>query len=233
MMKRILFLVGFFAMTTQAHGAIALSTNTACSGGACTTPGVTTTGATLLIVGESCSTTCLAPTDSLSNKWVALTQQTIGAVRESIWYSTNPVVGSAQTFTGSSPTFGICVTAFSGVLTSLSALDVQNGATTASTTSLQPGSITPSQNNELVVSYLGGGVSTNSPLINSGMTITNSMNFVASASYMQAMAYIVQTTASAINPIWTWTVSGSPGASIGAWKETPVVAQPNSVFTIR
>lgn len=72
---------------------------------------------------------------------------------------------------------------------------------------VQPGSITPSEDNELVVS--GWAWTTTGVTVTSvtGMTLVNQLD--AGAPPGAAGAYVIQTVASAINPTWNYT--GSPG----------------------
>lgn len=222
-MKWVFPVLLFFSCPSWAT--VVLSTHTAVSGSAPTTSAINTTGATLLVVGQSYNGGYTPPTDSLGNTWSGLPNQAaIGGM--SIWYSSNPIVGASQTFTGAGASFGMCVMAFSGVL-SANPLDQQNGSTTA-----QPGSITPTQANELIVSYIGGGTDAGPYTIDSGMTITDQLPFVGAVQYSQGCAYSVQTVATAINP--TWTGWGNSATEIASFKATPVVVAvpPPNLFQI-
>lgn len=201
--------------------AIALVSNTiagtAANGG--TTGAINTTGASLLIVGLSWSsnsgTTPPPVTDSKSNTWTRLTAQEPTPPNTDsysvIYYAKNPTVGSGHTFTASLtnsfPTIG--VQAFSGVDTS-SPFDVENGtainhAFTADITSVQPGSVTPSNDGSLIVTVLSNYIdSSNSDRsINQSFTISDQLGFVTTIA--MGMAYQIQTTATARNPTWSWT----------------------------
>lgn len=223
----------FLFLASPGWGVVAISTNTACTGNACTTPSVTTTGASLLVIGQSCfAGACTKPSDSKSNVWTALTQQSAGSNNESIWYSSNPVVGSGHTFTGAaSIDYGLCVMAFSGVDTSANPFDQQNGASAGITTTIQPGSVTPTTDGQLLVTYYGVGASeVLTYTIDSGFTLTNQYSFIAGQRYGQACAYFVQTTAAAINP--TWAHGGSnqtnSAATIGSFKASAAAAAATS-----
>lgn len=176
-----------------------------------TTAGVNTSGANFLVVvavdlaGGSQS----AISDSYGNTpYLQLTSQS-ATVRETISFYYSATVGAGHTFTASGGTVSaIAAAAFSGVLTT-NPVDVQAGTNNSGSATIQPGSITPTQNNELIISGIGGYVVAGSETysIDSGMTITDQQGLIGGASFGLALAYKVQTTAAAINP--TWTVSSS------------------------
>ncbi len=122
-------------------------------------------------------------------------------------YKFNPTTSVSHTFTvsGTDSYPSCCVTAWSG---SGSFLDGQSaGAGTASATSLQPGSITPSQDNCLVISgFCTSGSLGDTGSIDSGFTLSDQIG--AHATYFGDMcAYLIQGSAAAANP--TFTLSGS------------------------
>ncbi len=97
--------------------------------------------------------------------------------------------------------------AFSGADTVVP-FDQQNGvATPTTTTSYQPGSITPSENNEVIVTAItsGGGVTSYS--IDSGFTISDQFDLSGGGHFPLGMAYLIQTSAAASNPTWSWSNS--------------------------
>jgi len=107
--------------------------------------------------------------------------------------------------------------AFSG--SSASPFDQQNGAaSTGLVTSQQPGSITPTANNELIVTLFGDSNCSSIPTIDSGFTITDAIAYNGSSNYGGAVAYLFQNTATAINPAWSITSSGNTVSSIASFK---------------
>lgn len=201
-----------------------LLAHTSALGGAnsATTSGIDTTGASLLIVAvASFNTPTLS--DSAGNTFTGLTQQTAGHFSIQLFECYSPITSSSDTFTvsGANSYASLAVAAFSG--TSGSAVDTSSGATdTTGSSTLQTGSITPTHNDELIVSGVTVSDWTATLSVNSGLTITDQ---VASASGMGAgvaLAYLVQASAAAINP--TWTKTGGTGtttdfaASIGAFQ---------------
>lgn len=118
----------------------------------------------------------------------------------------NPTVGSGHTFT----TGGVInapahvVQAFSGA--AASPLDGMSAAgSSSSITSIQPGSITPTQDNELFVTMLAECDDAHVPTIDSGF-IRSSVFFLSAGNYYGgAFARLIQGAAAAVNPTWSWT----------------------------
>ena len=198
------------------HGTIPGSAN------GTTSAGVNCSGASLIVVCVSSSNGFPTLTDSNSNTYtVAVRSASAGSSHlTTILFCDNPIASAGQTFTtaaASSFSFG-AIMAFSGAATS-AVLDQTN-----SSTSSQPGSITPSQNNELIVTgYCDANVS---PLtINSGFTITDQAIFVSGTNYAGGGAYLIQTSAAAVNPTWAGTTQ--PASAIASFK--PGAGAPSSV----
>jgi RHS repeat-associated protein len=159
--------------------------------------------------------------DNKGNTWTPLTASTVtGTVTERLYYVANPTVGSGHTFsdTGTSNFASICVAAFSGVATS-SPFDKENGATSSAST-IQTGSVTPSLNQELLVSGLGWNVArtTYPPTLDSSFTVSTSSNFLASNHYGCSIGYLVQSNAAAVNPTWSLGSAQSDAARIATFK---------------
>lgn len=183
---------------------------------ATTSSAINTTGASLLImaIADVGGTT---PVDSKSNTWVGLTAQS-NVLRARLWYVDAPTVGAGHTFgttSGGGHYPSIAIQAWSGSLPS--PFDVENGALGVSATSLQTGSITPNLNNELVVAMFGI-QDADTITVDSGMTITDQINLGGNQHYGVVLAYLIQTTAAAINPRFSFSVAQSPCATIGAFK---------------
>ena len=205
----------FFALlllcAAQGWGAITLSTHTvftdnAGNSNSITTPALTTTGANLMVAGCTYlnSGTFTSVTDSKSNSYTCLTPTTSnGNEITRLCYATNPTVGTSHTvtFNGTGIFGSIAVAAFSGVTTS-SPLDQQNKNQTANATTLQPGSVTPGQANEVLVTVLGYKTAGFPISIDGSYTITDSAEFTAN-NYGISLAYLVQTSPAASNPTWT------------------------------
>lgn len=205
--------------------AIALVTNTGAASSDnynVTTSSVNTTGANLIVLATASYAPRAAPTvsDSKSNTWTALSTYTAYLSRVKLFYCLNPTVGSGHTFTattsGSAPS--ICMGSFSGVKTS-SAYEAENGNNVAPGTSLSTGSITPAENGELIMSALAISNS-ETPTVNSSLSILDHVAY-ATNHYGLDLAYLVQNSAAAINPTWSWTNSRYAAAQIACFKAAP------------
>lgn len=200
--------------------AYALLTSVAAVGGpnGGTSGAIDTTGATLLVqVGSYQGTITFS--DSKGNTWVPLTEQNGTGGKSRIAYVLNPRVGTGHTFTtaGTSVFSGVLAAAFSGA-DPTSPFDQENGATSGATNSLATGSITPSQDNELIIAGVwdagDGGVFS----INGGFTIAQQNPAAGSNNYGGALAYLIQTTAAAANPTWSDTNAQMRAATIASFK---------------
>jgi hypothetical protein len=103
--------------------------------------------------------------------------------------------------------------------------DTENGsAPGTSGTTIQPGSITPGLPGELLVTVLnvnGDEVGGNAPSIGNGFTITDTVDYSAGNHFLGSLAYLVQGSAAAINPTWTYGVSHERAAAIAAFEVFP------------
>lgn len=170
--------------------------------GSSTTSAVDTTGANLIILalaGQSFSVS-----DNKSNTWTALTSRSNGAGNTTgrLYYCENPTVGSGHTFSTGQTYNAVGMVAFSGADTS--PFDQQNTNTNGTGTPLTTGSVTPGVNGELLIAGLALGGTTLTPAIDSSYTLQGSVNATPGVTYGVGVAYLVQTTAAASNPSWSW-----------------------------
>lgn len=184
-----------------------------------TTTAIDTTGANLIVVSVSgVSSTAVTVSDSKGNTYTSLTRRENSSpvVFNQLWYVYNPTVGSGHTFTvgGANTYSAIAVMAFSGAIASPA--DQENGATSSSGTSIATGSITPSQNNEIVIAGICRENSTNGAL-DSGFTYLD-VPYVGAVSMGGGIGYKIQTAAAAVNPSFSWTTSAANAASIESFK---------------
>ena len=189
-----------------------------------TTSAINTTGATCLFVAVAGYASQTGAdfddqlTDSKGNSWTLLSNSGVGqahgvasGIGLAVLYCSNPSVGTGHTFTQSPPASGnaycaVAVAAFSG--TTLSGTpDVNIGAASASNSSIQPGSATPAHNNELVLTAFAQ-LDAATVAVDSGFTITDQVGH-GSNNQGVGLAYLVQTTAAAVNPAWTGTFTSS------------------------
>lgn len=176
-----------------------------------TTAAMNTTGATLGVTNVSCYDAAPhTPTDSKSNTWTGLTVASAGggSCQSQIFYAKNATVGSGHTVSVSGTDFCSIATAWFSNVTTSSPFDVQATTQdiTGSSTSMGGGSLTPSASNSLVV---GGGcflVNLNTvTAVDSGFTITDSIQNTNGNGVGTVLAYIVETSIVAKNPLFTLT----------------------------
>lgn len=213
--------VGGGGPTLIAHAGAAGTANSA------TTGSIDTTGANLLVVSA-----CWYPgteadaviTDSKGNTWTALTRHgtvNVSVTANRLFYCYGGTVGSGHTFT-TTATGGyhsIQVVALSGM--AASPFDQQNGAQDSGIwVTRQPGSITPSQDNTVVVTALTFDDNTSGAIsIDGSYTIADTSAFATGAGMGGSLAYKILTAASAQNPTWTSANnSGDSAVSIASFK---------------
>ena len=125
--------------------------------GPTTSSSIDTTGADFLLVAVAYYAQGTLPTvsDSKTNTWQALTAyDNAGTSNVRLFYSYNPTVGTGHTFTvthPSTPFMTYFVYALSGMDTTSSVFDTQNGAGTSGS-AYSSGYITPDESGELIVS---------------------------------------------------------------------------------
>lgn len=186
-----------------------------------TTPNIDTSGASLLVVvlSDYQGATIGTLTDSNNNTWTKLTSHANASLeRATIYYCASPIVGSGHNFTysGTGTFAALAALAFSGA--SISPFDFENGATAASATSLATGSVTPPEDDCLIIAGLSG---LQTATINAGFTISDQVAFSGGVNLNLAAAYLIQTTAGAVNPTFSWTTPDDAAASIAVFKSGP------------
>jgi hypothetical protein len=195
------------AVFTPAGAAFVAKIGFTTGGAGGTSPAITTTGATLLLVGLSWysgggSTATLS--DSKGNTYTGLTTHGTTPLQQRLYYVLAPTVGTGHTFTVSG-TSGFAPVVFAYALSAaVSSYQTESGAA-ATATSLASGSVTPSTSGALVVTGLTfGGLSAS--LTPSGFTVDVGQNR-AGVSVGGGLAYQIQATAAAINPTWAFPAS--------------------------
>ena len=182
-----------------------------------TSAGIDTTGANLLVFVAS-TYAGLNPTpvlsDSFSNTWTLRKSQADGSGHViAIYDVSSPTVGPAHTvsFTGGSIYSSGEFLAFSGAAGS--PFDQASGATDGGSATVQPGSITPSAANcLLVVGLAQDGALGAAATIDSGFTAEDGQDGTASSVGVVG-AYLVQSAALAVNPTFT---AAAPATSLVA-----------------
>jgi hypothetical protein len=98
---------------------------------------------------------------------------------------------------------------------------------------LQTGSVTPSENNEVLIAGTGIEGTGRTATINSSFTITDGIAGDGATRMGGYAAYLIQTTATAVNP--TWTYSGAVtrvAANIATFKAAAVAATPKKLSAL-
>lgn len=182
--------------------AIAFVAGTSAAGlNGATTSAIDTTGASLLVI-MAATGAAVTVSDSKGNTWIGGTAQTQSGLTGRLYYAWNPIVGSGHTFTvsGASSATAFVVGAYSGVQTSADPLNVQQGgvATGATVAGVGSGTLTPGQNDSLVISGVTFNTAISGFSAQAGFTTVAQTNFVGGTNYGVAQGYLVQTTAAAI-----------------------------------
>lgn len=188
------------------------------TGNGFTTSAIDTTGSDFLIVHLGTVTNSGTLSDSKGNTWTSLTQHNGNGSRFSqFFYCQSPTVGTGHTFsiTGTSNFPSLNIAAFTGSTTT--PFDAENGAGSVFTNTQQPGNVTPSVGNELIIAaliYDGADL----PTINQSFIVIDTVNDNAFGHQSTQLAYIVETAATAKNPTFSWTNSSTAAASIATFK---------------
>jgi hypothetical protein len=159
--------------------------------------------------------------DSKSNTWTPLTSH----ARNRIYFAAAPTVGSSHNLTATSTGAGndypsFCWAAFSGTQATWVFDYLENGNATPSATSLNTGSLTPSQDNELVIAALSDNGTGTGRSINNSFTIIDQIGLVASQHFGGGLAYKVQTATTAVDAAWSWSSALQAFTSITAFRES-------------
>lgn len=204
-----------------------------------TTPGtsgaISTTGATLLVAaaGYTAASSIAFPniSDNQSNNWglpyIPGNNGGSNTGTIALWFVSSPTTAASHTFTcGGSGFESLCVAAFSGTPTTFT-VDSPGASSGATGTSLQAGSVTPSVDNSLLIAALAFRVAA-TVSIDSGFTITDQNPFSSGVAVGTALAYLIETSAAAQNPTWSWTGSAIANAILVSFRplaSTPVGRQ--------
>jgi len=170
--------------------------------GGVTSSAINTIGADLIVFTYSGSG-AVALTDSQGNTWLTAVSTTPNQ-SASISYTRNPNTSATHTFTATNNNCACAILAYSGSLTSVDPKDQTNSADLITPTTEQPGSITPTQNNELIV-YLNSldAPTANTAGVDSGFTVQFFIEVIVNNAYGSVTSTLVQGTAAAVNPTMT------------------------------
>lgn len=203
-----------------AHGANSATTSTV------NTSGADTYLAAVVSVNEP------AITSSPSQTWVKDKERINGTTGTTtyIFRASGVTTSTTQTFT-STLTSGlqtICVLSFSGVeLTSPT--DQSSDFSGGGTSQIYDSSITPSEDNELILADTDIATGSVTVIIDSSMSTPLQSALDPGVAYGAGMAYKIQTTATAIRPTWTYSGSTPATGLIMSYKAAAVTPTANSV----
>lgn len=211
---------------------------------------INTTGANLLvavIAYHYANSTQPVVTDSAGNTWIqAGGAQYVQSTRAlSIYYCLNPTTSGTHNFQMGGSTYGssstgidsadaIYVMAFSGV----ASYDTITGQGYSAGTSATPGSQTPGMNGALIITGISGNGGSGTPTGTavSGYTLDNTVmqgNQVSTNAYLAlgGAAYLIQSTAAATNPGWSWATATAVSGVCAAAIFYPTTGSPNVNLT--
>ncbi len=168
--------------------------------------------------------------DNQGNTYIQITTTTgAGGSGNSLYYCFNPNTNASHTFGANGATNypSIGVQAWSGSVSS--PLDQNNNGGSGNSTTVSPGNVTPTEDNELIVTGLTVNLNSVSS-IDSGFTISDSIN-ASTGVFSTGMAYLVQTSASSENPTWTYSSTADQGvATIATFKGTGIMPATTNAF---
>jgi hypothetical protein len=186
-------------------------------GNSSTTAGYNVTGAKLIVVGTGGIGGTGTITDSAGNTYTDLTVYTSSsAVKSKLAYKINPTAGAGQTFTSTGTTFrpSTCVLAFTAITGFDTGKDSGFGQTGGGTTSIQPGSLTASVANSVMITMLAYNTAISGITVDSGYVSPPQISAAQSGTSIGcSLTYQVLSAAVAKNPLWSW--AGAATAATG------------------
>lgn len=210
---------------------------------AVTTSAINTTNADeIVIVVSYLSSRLYNPTDNKSNSWTKVAQKESASptdVAIAIFLCDKPcIVGTNHTFSagqslGLNNYPAVVVLAVSGSKTTSPFDQVSAGTQNIiASTTIQPGTLTPNESGELVITGLTTHTNAGTASINSSYSITNQVGPTAN-SFGSALGYIIQTSASATNPTWTYSSTLFSAAIAISLKVQPASFAPAIINSVR
>ena len=146
--------------------------------------------------------------DSISSIYATLTAYSVGgATATAQFYYAIPTSSNISTTFTVSTAGSAFLTSYIAVFggTRTATLPLESGSpqgNSGTSLPIQPGSVTPLLNGDLVVTSLAFFPGT-TVSVNNGFTITDQLPGVSGTNFGGALAYLVQATAAAINPTWS------------------------------
>jgi hypothetical protein len=210
MKKLLLILFILFSFASSAQVTV-VAHNTRGGANGATTTSTNTTGASFIAIqiSEYDGVTFGTLTDNKSNTWTQLRVDKVSATVANYTYYCSPcTVGTGHTFTYTKTgSFSVINVIAVGNTVTSSPIDQQSGTFNAAATSIQPGSITPTQNGEIIIATIATSNTGGAVAINSGFVITDGIAFNAGVNQGATMAYLIQGAGTAVNPTFSWNSS--------------------------
>lgn len=176
-----------------------------------TTNAIDTTGATLIVVVLATGAQALVSiTDTGNNLWYYNDHFQQSTQDIAFAFCVNPVTNASHTFTLTQAFPSVAVLVFSGN----AAGSEKTTASGANSTTVTPGSITPAEDDALLIAGFCGGAATTQS-ISGGFTISDQIG--GSSGQRVAAAYLIQTSKTAANPTWTNSASANISAMLGSF----------------
>lgn len=179
---------------------------------------INTTGTTVIFVLVAWYSAGVepVPTDSKSNTYTSMTTQSVvGSVASRLYRCIAPTVGSGHNFTANAASSFASIAAIA-VGANAFTFDLQNGNNSASAGSIQPGTITPSGANSVVVCGVGHDANSSATqAIDSGYTAPAALlvAYAGGNHFGCGLAYKFLTTSAGQNPTWS-NIGGSATCNI-------------------
>lgn len=180
-------------------------------------------------IGDGDGTSTLG--DSMGNTWVQGTVRGAGP-KTAEWSCKAPATSSTLTFTvgatGKYPTLNVI--AFSGgdqtALLDTAATPGAETGTNSGPSNAQPGSLTPSAADDLIISSLSKDGTAGFETIDSSFVLIEDHPIIGGQAYGGMMAYKIKTDALAENPLWAWAAGSNGGVSQTAYRAAAAVTDP-------
>jgi len=184
----------------------------------------TSGGNFVVVVKEYIQGTEPTLSDAYGNTYTCGTEQARpGNNAQKTCWAANATVGASHTWTltsGSTFYGSVCTATFSHVKTS-SPQDQASGNNDVNGPTIKPGTVTPSENGELITTGAGTNGASQSPFsIDSGYTKIVEFTQTGTA-WGCALGYLIQTTLSATDPEWTASATGGVTTTLETFKVAP------------
>jgi hypothetical protein len=177
----------------------------------------------IIVVGGTCAfcnTSTGVPTDSQGNTYLLADANTVNGDWGLYYVQSPSISGTLTVHWGGISIFGGAAVAIAFTGSTTTPLDQHNHfqSAAATTTTVQPGSITPTVTGTLIVTVVSSTPDDTTQSINSSMTVDSAIGHGGGGPASIAMAWVEYASTSAINPTWTIASANFPEAQIANFK---------------